>query len=157
MTRFMTLWQFINLNRPKNGFTVEGFFSEFSVFLEELTVTSCQFLVCGDFNFHANDNSNANSKQFSDFFFFLLICHSLFKLIGNAPWNWLQRCEKAFCVVKSALTSAATVLAYYDPKFLRNCRLVFFLTFSTNGGVLCSLTLRQLCLFDHSVFWAAHK
>ena len=53
----------------KNGFTVERFFSELSVFLEELTVTSCQYLVCGDFNFHVNDNSNENPKQFSDFLF----------------------------------------------------------------------------------------
>ena len=53
----------------KNGFTVERFSSELSAFLEELTVTSCQFLVCGNFNFHVNDNSNANPKEFSDFLF----------------------------------------------------------------------------------------
>ena len=53
----------------KNGFTVERFFSELSAFLEELTVTSCQFLVWYDFNFHVNDNSNANPKQFSEFLF----------------------------------------------------------------------------------------
>ena len=43
--------------------------SELSAFLEELTVTSCQFLVWDDFNFHVNDNSNANPKQFSEFLF----------------------------------------------------------------------------------------
>ena len=53
----------------KNGFAVERFFSELSAFLEELTVTSCQFLVWDDFNFHVNDNSNANPKQFSEFLF----------------------------------------------------------------------------------------
>ena len=53
----------------KNGFTVERFFSEFCAFLEELTVTSCQFLLCGDFNFHVDVDSNANAKQFSDLFF----------------------------------------------------------------------------------------
>ena len=47
----------------KNGFTVERFFSELSAFLEELTVTSCQFLVCGNFNFHVNENSNAIPKK----------------------------------------------------------------------------------------------
>ena len=49
--------------------TVERFLSDLSAFLEELTVTSCQFLVCSHFNFHVNDNSNANPKQFSDFLF----------------------------------------------------------------------------------------
>jgi len=53
----------------KNGFTVERFFSEFSSFLEELTVTSYQFLLCGDFNFHVDDNGNANAKQFHDLLF----------------------------------------------------------------------------------------
>ena len=56
-------------SKKKNSFTVERFFSKLSAFLEELTVTSCQFLVCGDFNFHVNDNSNANPKQFSEFLF----------------------------------------------------------------------------------------
>ena len=52
----------------KNGFTVERFFfSEFSALSEELTVTSYQFLLCGDFNFHVDDNLNANTKTFSSF------------------------------------------------------------------------------------------
>ena len=69
-------WQgfrLVTVYRPpppkKNGFTVERFFSEFSAFLEELTVTSCQLLLCGDFNFHVDDNSNANAQQFYDFLF----------------------------------------------------------------------------------------
>ena len=53
-----------------NSFTVERLFSELSTFLEELTVTSCQFLFFGDFNFHGTDNSNANAKNnFLTFFF----------------------------------------------------------------------------------------
>ena len=60
---------YLPLPSKKNGFTVERFPSEFSAFLEELTVTSCQFLLCGDLNFHVDDNSNANAKQFSDLFF----------------------------------------------------------------------------------------
>ena len=60
----------------KNGFTVERFFSEFSALSEELTVTFCQFLLCGDFNFHVDVDSNANAKQFCDLFF-RLICHPL--------------------------------------------------------------------------------
>ena len=52
----------------KNGFTVERFFfSEFSALSEKLTVTSYQFLLCGDFNFHVDDNLNANTKTFSSF------------------------------------------------------------------------------------------
>ena len=50
-------------------------------------------------------------------FFLRLICHPLRELIGNTPWNWSQRCEKAVCAVKCALTSAAAVLAYFDPQF----------------------------------------
>ena len=100
----------------KNGFTVERFFSEFSALSEELTVTFCQFLLCGDFNFHVDIDSNANAKQFSDLFL-RLICHPLCELIGNTPWNWSQSCEKAVCAVKCALTSAAAVLAYFDPQF----------------------------------------
>ena len=51
----------------KNGFTVERFFSEFSALSEKLTVTSYQFLLCGDFNFHVDDNLDANTKTFSSF------------------------------------------------------------------------------------------
>ena len=52
----------------KNGFTVERFFfSEFSALSDELTVTSYQFLLCGDFNFHVDDNLNENTKTFSSF------------------------------------------------------------------------------------------
>ena len=97
----------------KNGFTVERFFSEFSALSEELTVTFCQFLLCGDFNFHVDIDSNANAKKFSDL---LLICHPLYGLIGNTPWNWSQKCEKAVCAAKCALTATA-VLAHFDPEF----------------------------------------
>ena len=106
----------------KNGFTVERFFSEFSALSEELTVTFCQFLLCGDFNFYVDIDSNANAKQFSDLFL-RLICHPLCELIGNTPWNWSQSCEKAVCAVKCALTSAAAVLAYLTLSFLWNCGL----------------------------------
>ena len=34
-----------------------------------MTVTSCQFILCGDFNFYVEDNSNANAQKFSDFLF----------------------------------------------------------------------------------------
>ena len=37
--------------------------------MEELTVTSYQFLHCDDFNFHVDDNGNANAKQFHDLLF----------------------------------------------------------------------------------------
>ena len=50
-------------------------------------------------------------------FFFLLICHPLYGLIGNTPWNWSQKCEKAVCATKCALTSATAVLAHFDPEF----------------------------------------
>ena len=67
------VFRLVTVYRPptsrKNGFTVERFFSEFSSFLEELTVTSYQFLLCGDFNFHVDDNGNANAKQFHDLLF----------------------------------------------------------------------------------------
>ena len=49
------VFRLVTVCRPppfkKNGFTVERFFSEFSALSEELTVTFCQFLLCGDFNF----------------------------------------------------------------------------------------------------------
>ena len=44
----------------ENGFTVERCLSEFSVFLEELNSTSSQFLLCGDFKLHVDDNTNAS-------------------------------------------------------------------------------------------------
>ena len=50
-------------------------------------------------------------------FFFLLIRHPLYGLIGNTPWNWSQKCEKAVCAAKCALTSATAVLAHFDPEF----------------------------------------
>ena len=67
------VFRLVTVYRPppskKNGFTVERFFSEFSALSEELTVTFCQFLLCGDFNFHVDVDSNANAKQFCDLFF----------------------------------------------------------------------------------------
>ena len=56
----------------KNGFTVERFFSEFSAFIEVFTVTPCQFRLCGDFNFHVNDNLNAKPNNSLTFFFLLI-------------------------------------------------------------------------------------
>ena len=112
---WLQVFRLVTVYRPppskKNGFTVKRFFSEFSALSEELTVTFCQFLLCGDFNFHVDIDSNANAKKFSDL---LLICHPLYGLIGNTPWNWPQRCEKAVCAVKCALTSAAALLAHFD-------------------------------------------
>ena len=109
---WLQVFRLVTVYRPppskKNGFTVERFFSEFSALSEELTVTFCQFLLCGDFNFHVDVDSNANAKQFSDLFF-RLICHPLYGPIWNTPWNWSQRCEKAVCAVKCALTSAAAL------------------------------------------------
>ena len=102
------VFRLVTVYRPppskKNGFTIS----------EELTVTFCQFLLCGDFNFCVDVDSNANAKQFCDLFF-RLICHPLCELIGTTPWNWSQRCEKAVCAVKCTLTLAATVLAHFDP------------------------------------------
>ena len=37
------------------------------MFLEELNSTSGQFLLCGDFNFHVDDNQT-QAKQFHDLF-----------------------------------------------------------------------------------------
>ena len=81
-----------------------------------MTVTFCQFLLCGDFNFHVDVDSNANAKQFSDLVF-RLICHPLCELIGTTPWNWSPRCEKAVYAVKCALMSVAVVLAHFDPEY----------------------------------------
>ena len=88
----------------KNGFTVS----------EELTVTFCQFLLCGDFNFTSISTQIQTPKN-SLTFYFRLICHPLCELIGTTPWNWSQRCEKAVCAVKCTLTLVATVLAHFDP------------------------------------------
>ena len=117
---WLQVFRLVTVYRPppskKNGFTVERFFSEFSALSEELTVTFCQFLLCGDFNFHVDVDSNANAKQFCDLFF-RLICHPLCELIGTTPWNCSQRCEKAVYAVKYALTWAAAVLAHFDPEY----------------------------------------
>lgn len=45
------------------------------------------------------------------------LAHPLYELIGTITWNWSPNCEKAFCAVKCALTSA-TMLAHYDHKLL---------------------------------------
>ena len=104
------VFRLVTVYRPppskKNGFTVERSFSEFSALSEELIVTFCQFLLCGDFNLHVDVDWNANAKQFCDLFI-RLICHPLCELIGTTSWNWSQRCEKAVCAVKCTLTSAA--------------------------------------------------
>ena len=34
------------------------------------------------------------------------LAHPLYELIGTITWNWSPNCEKAFCAVKCALTSA---------------------------------------------------
>ena len=61
------VFRLVTVYRPppskKNGFTVERFFSEFSALSEDLTVTFCQFLLCGDFNFPVDVDSNANCQK----------------------------------------------------------------------------------------------
>ena len=70
---WLQVFRLVTVYRPppskKNGFTVERFFSEFSALSEELTVTFCQFLLCGDFNYHVDVDSNTNAKHFSDLLF----------------------------------------------------------------------------------------
>ena len=158
VTRFIALWQVIDLNHPKkNGFAVERFFLELSAFLEELTVTSCQFLVWDDFNFHVNDNSNANPKQFSEFLFSDDLSSPIqahwertLELVAEM-WKSLLCCEMLPNVGGNC---TGTLWSKVSWRIVGWC---FFLTFSKNGWVLCSLTLPQLRLFDHSVFWAAYK
>ena len=146
MTRFIALWRFID------SFTVE---KPFLRTLYVLSVVDCYILSIPSFWwFQLSRHWQLKCKR-QIIFWLSLFCWSvipLFKLIGKAPWNWSQRCEKAFCAVKCTVTSAATVLAHYDPKFPEELSVSVFSTFSTNGLVLCSLTLRQLRLFDRSVF-----
>lgn len=45
----------------------KGFFTEFSALLEELTVTSRQFHLWGDLNFHFDDNSMQTLNNSTNF------------------------------------------------------------------------------------------
>ena len=49
-----------------NGLTVNLFWDEFSSLLEEVVVSSSEFLLLGDFNFHIHDVSDIHAKQFMD-------------------------------------------------------------------------------------------
>ena len=49
-----------------NGLTVNLFWDEFSSLLEEVVVSTSQFLLLGDFNFHIDDTSDIHAKQFMD-------------------------------------------------------------------------------------------
>ena len=47
-----------------NGLTVNLFWDEFSSLLEEVVVSTSEFLLLGDFNFHIDDTSDIHAKQF---------------------------------------------------------------------------------------------
>ena len=58
----------VNIYRPPpsitNGLTTEMFFSEFEIFMEYLTTLPGQILILGDVNFHLEDTSNGQTKDF---------------------------------------------------------------------------------------------
>ena len=49
-----------------NGLTVNLFWDEFSSLLEEVLVSTSEFLLLGDFKFYIDDTSNIHAKQFMD-------------------------------------------------------------------------------------------
>ena len=96
----------VTVYRPspsRKSFRVERFFTEFSAFLEELTVTSYQFLLCGDFNFHGvDDNVNVNAKRFHHpramTFFFLPIWNGMLTALPTL-WDilWILGEDHSCC------------------------------------------------------------
>ena len=66
-----TKWvRFVTVYRPPpsatNGFTVQQFLSEFTTFLERLTVLPGGALIVRDFNFHGEDPSDTSAIAFLD-------------------------------------------------------------------------------------------
>ena len=93
----------------KNGFTVERFF--FFRILCVISGVDCYILSIPSLWWFQLSRRWQLKCKHQNVFFFLLICHLLYEFIGNILSNWSQGCEKAFCAVKCALTSAATVSA----------------------------------------------
>ena len=50
----------------KNGFTCRKFFDKFSDFLDGHILSKERLLVCGDFNFHIDDNNDNQANEFLD-------------------------------------------------------------------------------------------
>ena len=49
-----------------NGLSVNLFLDEFSSLLEEVVISTSEFLLLGDFNFHIDDKDDIHTKQFMD-------------------------------------------------------------------------------------------
>ena len=49
-----------------NGLSVNLFLDEFSTLLEEVVISTSEFLILGDFNFHIDDKNDIHTKQFMD-------------------------------------------------------------------------------------------
>lgn len=48
----------------KNNLTTQMFFDEFTTFLEKLATDSKEVIICGDFNFHIDDQNDTNAVKF---------------------------------------------------------------------------------------------
>ena len=49
-----------------NGLSVNLFLDEFSSLLEQVVISTSEFLLLGDFNFHIDDQDDIHTKQFID-------------------------------------------------------------------------------------------
>jgi exonuclease III len=60
--------KFVVIYRPppssKNKLTVSDFMDEFGKYLESLLICSSRLVICGDFNFHLNDQNHPDSAKF---------------------------------------------------------------------------------------------
>ena len=63
--------RFVVIYRPpsskKNNLSSAMFFEEFSRFCEQLTLDGRPLIICGDFNYHIDNSSNSEARQFIDF------------------------------------------------------------------------------------------
>ena len=76
--------RFVVIYRPppskKNNLSSAMFLEEFSRFCEQLTLDGRPLIICGDFNYHINNSSNSEARQFID----LLESTNLFQHVSGS-------------------------------------------------------------------------
>ena len=130
----------VNIYRPPpsitNGLTTEKFFSEFEMFMEYVTTLPGQILILGDVNYHLEDTSNGQTRDFLE----LLDILNLSQLV-NQPTHRLG--HTLDCIITEKNSNLVNNIQVYTPWISDHCLVAF--NVSVQIPALChkSITTRN--------------
>ena len=130
----------VNTYRPPpsitNGLTTEKFFSEFEMFMEYVTTLPGQILILGDVNYHLEDTSNGQTRDFLE----LLDVLNLSQLV-NQPTHRLG--HTLDCIITEKNSNLVNNIQVYTPWISDHCLVAF--NVSVQIPALChkSITTRN--------------